>query len=43
MRLVLKGLAVASVLAIGVALILPEPLAIIVCGPLYKYCGWLCC
>ena len=43
MKLVVKGFAVASGLAVGVALILPQPLAVLMCGPLYKYCGALCC
>ncbi len=43
MRNVINGLLVAGALAVGFALILPQPLAIIICGPLYKYCGVLCC
>lgn len=43
MKNIVTGLGVAGLLAFAFAVILPEPLAIIMCGPLYKYCGWICC
>jgi hypothetical protein len=42
-KLVIKGVLVAGLLALALGVILPEPLAILICGPFYKYCGVLCC